>query len=131
MHFSWHPSGKHLVCGLFERNIGALPPKKVPKRKTCQILRKWVICDYFLLIKFYYSKKIRNFEFNNNKNDLHHDKDHKKLHMAKTFKQFFYLSNGFRVIRCQTPIFKLVPSFVPRLKKLFKCLICSFLCSFS
>ena len=47
--FSWHPSGKHLVCGLFERHIGTLPPKKVPKRKTCQILRKWMICDYLLL----------------------------------------------------------------------------------
>ena len=61
----------------------------------------------FLLssIKLHYSKKIRNFEFNNNKNDLHHEKEH------KTFKQFFYFSNGFRVIRCQTPIFKLEPSF--------------------
>ena len=29
-------------------------------------------------IKLYYSKKIRNFEFNNNKNDLHHEKEHKK-----------------------------------------------------
>ena len=29
----------------------------------------------------------------------------------KTFKQFFYFSNGFQVIRCQTSIFKLVPSF--------------------
>ena len=29
----------------------------------------------------------------------------------KTFEQFFYFSNGFRVIRCQTPIFKLEPSF--------------------
>ena len=38
--FSWHPSREHLVCGLFERHIGTLPPKKVPKRKTCQILRK-------------------------------------------------------------------------------------------
>ena len=47
--FSWHPSGEHLVCGLFERHIGTLPPKKVPKRKTCQILRKRVICDYLLL----------------------------------------------------------------------------------
>ena len=37
----------------------------------------------FLLssIKLYYSKKIRNFEFNNNENDLHHEKEHKKLHL--------------------------------------------------
>ena len=47
--FLWHPSGEHLVCGLFERHIGALPPKKFPKRKTCQILGKRVICDYLLL----------------------------------------------------------------------------------
>ena len=47
--FSWHPSGEHLVCGLFERHIGTLQPKKVPKPKTCQILRKRVICDYLLL----------------------------------------------------------------------------------
>ena len=26
---SWHPSGKHLVYGLFERHIGILLPKKV------------------------------------------------------------------------------------------------------
>ena len=25
--FSWHPSGEHLVCGLFERHIGTLPVK--------------------------------------------------------------------------------------------------------
>ena len=47
--FSWHPSGEQLVYGLFERYIGILLPKKVPKRKTCQILRKRVICDYLLL----------------------------------------------------------------------------------
>ena len=38
-------------------------------------------------------------------------KSTKKLHNYKTFKQFFYFSNGFRAIRCQTPIFKLEPSF--------------------
>ena len=41
--FSWHPSGEHLAYGLFERYIGILLPKKVPKRKTCQILGKRVI----------------------------------------------------------------------------------------
>ena len=46
---SWHPSGEHLVYGLFERNIDILLPKKVPKQKTCQILRKRVICDYLPL----------------------------------------------------------------------------------
>ena len=46
---SWHPSGEHLVYGLFERYIGILLPKKVPKQKTCQMLRKRVICDYLLL----------------------------------------------------------------------------------
>ena len=47
--FSWHPSGEHLVYGLLERYIGILLPKKVPKRNTCQTLRKRVICDYLLL----------------------------------------------------------------------------------
>ena len=47
--FSWHPSGQHLVCGLFERHIGTLLPKKVPKQKTCPITRKRMICDYLLL----------------------------------------------------------------------------------
>ena len=46
---SWDPSGEHLVYGLFDRYIGILQPKKVPKQKTCQILRKRVICDYLLL----------------------------------------------------------------------------------
>ena len=91
--FSWHPSGEHLVCGLFERHIATLRPKKVPKRKTCQILRKRVICDYLLLN---YRKKIQNFEFNNNKNDLHHEKEHKKLHIGQlnsfSFFEFSFLS---------------------------------------
>ena len=78
---SWHPCGEHLVYGLFKRHIGILLPEKVPKRKTCQILRKRGIFYYLLLNCSYYSKKIRNFEFNNNKNDLHHEKGHKKLHI--------------------------------------------------
>ena len=44
-----HPSGEHLLCGLFVRHIGTLLPKKFPKQKTCQIPRKRVICDYLLL----------------------------------------------------------------------------------
>ena len=47
--FLLHPSGEHLVCGLFKRHIGTLLPKKVPKQKTCPIPRKQVICDYLLL----------------------------------------------------------------------------------
>ena len=47
--FSLHPSGEHLLCGLFVRHIGTLLPKKVPKQKTCPIPRKRVICDYLLL----------------------------------------------------------------------------------
>ena len=47
--FSLYPSREHLVCGLFKRHIAILLPKKVPKQKTCQILKKWVICDYLLL----------------------------------------------------------------------------------
>ena len=106
---SWHPCGEHLVYDLCERHIGILLPKKVPKRKTCQVLRKRGIFDYLLLNCITAILNYSNFEFNNNKNDLHHEKEHKKT-TYKTFKQFFYLSNGFRVIRCQTPIFKLEPS---------------------
>ena len=46
---SWHPCGEHLVYGLFKRHIGILLPEKVPKRKTCQILRKRGIFDYLPL----------------------------------------------------------------------------------
>ena len=53
---SWHPSRKHLVYGLFERHIGTLLPEKVPKQKTCQMLRKRVIC-YYLLLKCTTAKK--------------------------------------------------------------------------
>ena len=84
----WHPSGEHLVYGLFERHIGILLPKIVPKQKTCQVLRKRVICDYLLLNCL--QQKNRNFEFNNNKNDLHHEKEHKKLHTGH-LNSFFIL----------------------------------------
>ena len=47
--FSWHPSDKHLVYDLFERHIGTLQPKKVPKPKTCPIPRKQLICRYVIL----------------------------------------------------------------------------------
>ena len=33
---------------------------------------------------------MRNFEFNNNKNDLHHDKEHKKLHI-RHLNRFLFL----------------------------------------
>jgi hypothetical protein len=33
--------------------------------------------------------------------DLHYQKAYKNLHIIKTFKQFFYISNCFQVIRCQ------------------------------
>ena len=56
---SWHPSEKHLVYGLFERLIGTLLPKKVPKPKTCPIPRKRLIYDYLVLncITVYAAKK--------------------------------------------------------------------------
>ena len=56
---SWHPSEKHLVYGLFERLIGTLLPKNVPKPKTCPIPRKRLICDYLVLncITVYAAKK--------------------------------------------------------------------------
>ena len=47
--FSWQPSKKHLAYGLFERHIGTLQPKKVPKPKTCPILRKQLIYRYVIL----------------------------------------------------------------------------------
>ena len=47
--FAWHPSEKHLVYGLFERHIGTLQPKNVPKPKTCPIPRKELICRYVIL----------------------------------------------------------------------------------
>ena len=47
--FPLHPSGEHLLCGLFVRHIGTLLSKKVPKQKTCPISRKRVICDYLRL----------------------------------------------------------------------------------
>ena len=34
--FSWHPSGEHMVCGLFERHIGTLPSKKFPSEKLAR-----------------------------------------------------------------------------------------------
>ena len=140
------PCAEHLVYGLFERHIGILLPKSSQAKNLPDTEKSG---DFWLSsIKLYYSKKIRNFELNNNKNDLHHGKKHKKLHI-RHLNIFFYFSNGFRAIRCQTPIFKLEPSFyctilaqssllkqkysktIRRLKKLFTCLICSFLCSFS
>ena len=78
--FSWHPSGEHLVCGFFERHIGTLPPKKFPSEKLARYWENgwFVIIFYYIVLQ----QKIRNVEFNNyNKNDLHHEKEHKKLHM--------------------------------------------------
>ena len=39
---------RNVFCGLFERHILYIAAKKVPKRKTCQMPRKQVICDYLL-----------------------------------------------------------------------------------
>ena len=33
---SWHPSGEHLVYGLFKRHIGILLPKKFPSKKLAR-----------------------------------------------------------------------------------------------
>ena len=78
--FSWHPSAENLVCGLFERHIGTLPQKKSSQAKNLPDTEKM---DNLWLssIKLYYSEKIRNFEFNNDKNVLYHEKEHKKLHI--------------------------------------------------
>jgi hypothetical protein len=52
----------------------------------------------------------RKFVFNCNKNDLDHQKAYQNLYIDQTFKQFFYISNFFRVFRCQKRVFHLVPS---------------------
>jgi hypothetical protein len=41
-----HVGSTWFVVYLKGRHIGTLLPKKVPKQKTCPILRKWVINDY-------------------------------------------------------------------------------------
>jgi hypothetical protein len=45
---SWHPCGKYLICGLFERNYRYITTKlkKFPSKKPCPLPRKWVINDY-------------------------------------------------------------------------------------
>jgi hypothetical protein len=48
-------------------------------------------------MKLYYSKKMWNFVFNYNKNDLHYQKAYKQA-TYKTFKQFFDPSNSLWVI---------------------------------
>ena len=45
--FLLNPSSEHLVCDSFERHMGTLLPKKVPKQKTCLIPSKRVISDYY------------------------------------------------------------------------------------
>ena len=37
---SWHPCGKYLICGLFERNYRYITTKKVPKQKNLPIAEK-------------------------------------------------------------------------------------------
>jgi hypothetical protein len=81
---SWHPFGKYLVWGLFDRHIGTSLPKKVPKQKSCPIPRKWVINDYPLAIKLYYSKKW----------EILYSITIKMTSAYKTFKQFFDFSNS-------------------------------------
>ena len=44
-----HPSGEHLVCGLFKRHMGTLGQKKFPSKKLARYKKKRVICDYLLL----------------------------------------------------------------------------------
>jgi hypothetical protein len=82
--------------------IDAQLPKKVPKQKN--LLNTEKMGDQWLSsIKFYYSKKMWNFMWNYNKKWLASSE-------SLQFKQFFYISNCFRVIRCQKRVFDLVPS---------------------
>ena len=46
---SWQPPGEYIFCGSIHSIIHAQLPQKVPKQKTCQTRRKWVISDYPLL----------------------------------------------------------------------------------
>ena len=46
---SWQPPGEWIFCGSMHSTIDARLPQKVPKLKTCQTPRKWVISDYPLL----------------------------------------------------------------------------------
>ena len=116
--FSWHPFGEHLVCGLFERHIGILPLKKVPKRKTCQILRKQVICDY-LLLNCITAKRFKILHSTITKTTCIMRKSTKTTY--ETFKQVFYFSNSFRVTRCQTPICGSIFTFKTKItQKLFE-----------
>ena len=55
--------GNTWFIGLFERHIGILLPKKVPKQKTCQVLRKRVICDCLLLNCITAKMEIQNSKF--------------------------------------------------------------------
>ena len=45
----WQPPGEYIFCCSMYSTIDAQLPQKVPKQKTCQTLRKWVISDYPLL----------------------------------------------------------------------------------
>ena len=145
---SWHPCGEHWVCGIFERHIGVLLPKKVPKRKTCQILTKWGIF-YYLLLNCIIAKKFEILNSTITKTTCIMRTSTKKLHI-RHLNIFLFLKWFLSSICCRTPIFKLEPSFyctilvqsshlkqknnsktIQRIKKLFKCLICSFFVLFS
>jgi hypothetical protein len=73
---STHPC---VFCGSMHSTIDALP-QKVPKQKSCQT--PWKMGDQWLsFIKLYYSKKIWNFVFDYNTNDLRQQKAYKKPHI--------------------------------------------------
>ena len=46
--FSWHPSGRRLVCGLFEGHVGALLPNKGSQAKNLPDTEK--MTDYGLIL---------------------------------------------------------------------------------
>jgi hypothetical protein len=67
--------------------------------------------DQWLKCKLYYNKKMWNFVFNYNKNDLHYPKAYKNLHIRQV-NSFFISKIVFKLycIRCQKRVFDQVPS---------------------
>ena len=105
----WQPCG---VYGLLERHAYRyIATKKSSQTKNLPDTEK--TGDFLLSsVKLYYVQQ-KKFEILNSiitKTTCIMRKSTKN-YIYKTFKQFLYFSNCFRVIHCQTPIFKLEPSF--------------------
>jgi hypothetical protein len=78
---------EYIFCGSIHSTIDAQLPQKVPKQKTCQTPRKWVISDYPLL-NCITAKNVK-FCIELQQKDLHHQKAYKNLHIRHLNMQFF------------------------------------------